>query len=290
MCSGFYPSHKRNMNTPPHQDLKKAVKKYWEDEVCGSRYGLSEDRISWFQEIEYSRYTLEPHIPGFADFKGYQGKRVLEIGLGTGTDFINWIRNGALATGIDFSWSSINMVKQRLFVEGINPNCFGLFLADAEELPFKDKTFDLVYAWGVLHHTPNIELALKEIYRVLKPAGIIKAMVYHISSWTGWMLWFRFCLLRLRPLVSVRQAIFKYLESPGTKAYTLPEARRLFEEVEFQEVELTPRLGPGDLLKISLSKRYQSFIYKVFQLIYPRWLVRLLGDHFGLELLIQAKK
>ena len=273
-----------------NQDLKKAVKRYWEDKISGSRYGISKDTRRWFHEIEYSRYILEPHILDFADFKGYRRKRVLEIGLGTGTDFINWIRNGALAVGIDFSQSSVNMVKQRLSLEDIDSDYFNLCVADAEELPFKDNTFELVYAWGVLHHTPNIEMALKEICRVLKPSGIIKAMIYHIPSWVGWMLWFRFGLLRLRPWLSARKAIFKYLESPGTQAYTLSEARKLFERTKFCQIQVKSVLGPGDLLLIHPSKRYQSFIYRLFWSIYPRCLVRVLGNCFGLELLIQGKK
>lgn len=271
-------------------ELKKEVRKYWEGEVCGSRYGLSEDRMVWFQEIEQSRYKLEPHIGDFAEFAKYRRKRILEIGVGAGTDFINWTRNQALAVGIDFSESSIKLVKQRLFLEGNDSKCFSLCVADAEAIPFKDNTFELVYAWGVLHHTPNTEMAIKEIYRVLKSSGSVKAMIYHIPSWTGWMLWFRFGVLRLKPWLSPREAIFKYLESPGTKAFTLSEARRLFKNSQFQEIEARPVLGPGDLLSIRLSKRYQSFIYRMLWRIYPRWFVRLLGNQFGLELLLQAKK
>ena len=271
-------------------DAKKKVKRYWEDEVCGSRYGVSRNRIEWFREIEQARYKLEPHITDFAEFDKYSGKRVLEIGVGSGTDFINWIRNRAIGVGIDFSQHSVQLTKQHIELEGINSECFSLCAADAEKLPFKDNTFELVYAWGVLHHTPDTAMAIKEIYRVLKPFGIIKAMLYHIPSWTGWMLWFRFCLLRFKPWVAPKEAIFKYLESPGTEAYTLQEARRLFESAQFQEIEAGSVLGPGDLLCIYPSKKYSSFIYRILWLIYPRWLVRLLGNSFGLELLLQAKK
>ena len=288
----IHSDNKRNMRPEPAQnlDLKKAVKRYWEEEVCGSRYGVSENRVTRFQEIEQSRYNLEPDILSLAKFKEYCGKRILELGIGAGTDFINWIRNGARAVGIDFSESSIKLVKQRLSLEGINPDSYSLCVADAENLPFKDNIFELVYAWGVLHHTPDIGIAIKEIQRVLKPSGIIKIMLYHVPSWTGWMLWFRFCLFRLKPCLSPREAIFSYLESPGTKAYTLQDAERLFESTQFREIKIKTVLGPGDLLLIRPNKKYQSFIYRIIWLIYPRWLVRLLGNRFGLELLLQAKK
>lgn len=272
-------------------DLKEKTKKYWEEEVCGSRYGDREDdRIRYFQKIEQWRYNLEPDICDFAEFKQYRGKCILEIGVGAGTDFMNWVRNQANAVGIDFSESAIKLVKQRLFLEGINAGHSKLCLADAEAIPFKDNAFELVYAWGVLHHTPDIGKAVREIYRVLKPSGVIKVMIYHIPSWTGWMLWFRFGLLKLKPWLSPQEAISKYLESPLTKAYTLIEARKLFEDSNFQEIETKTLLGPGDLLLIRPSKKYQSFIYRIIWLIYPRWLIRLLGNRFGLELLLQAKK
>ena len=163
-------------------------------------------------------------------------------------------------------------------------------MADAEELPFKENTFGMVYAWGVLHHTPNTEKALKEIYRVLEPSGSIKIMIYHVPSWTGWMLWVRFSLLGLRPWQSPREAIFRYLESPFTKAYTFQEAKAMLENAQFKEVKISSVLGPGDLLYIRPSKKYQAFIYRIFWLFYPRWLVRALGNRFGLELLLEAKK
>lgn len=266
------------------------VKNYWEEEVCCSRYGASEDRRRWFKEIEQTRYRNEPYIPGFAKFKEARGKHVLEIGVGPGADFINWARNQALATGIDLTESSIRLTKEYLSLEGVGKKYFNLCLADAEELPFKEDTFEMVYAWGVLHHTPNTEKALKEIYRVLGPSGSIKIMIYHLPSWTGWMLWVRFSLLRLRPWQPPREAIFRYLESPGTKAYTFQEAKAMLEKARFKEVKISPVLGPGDLLCIRPSKRYRAFIYRIFWVFYPRWLVRALGNRFGLELLLEARK
>ena len=270
--------------------MNEAVKKHWEAETCGVRYGASEDRGEWFREIERARYLCEPQILEFAEFKKFRAKRVLEIGVGAGTDFKNWVKNGAQATGIDLTSRGTALTKERLSLEGINPNRFNLCVADSERLPFKDGVFEMVYSWGVLHHTLNTGQAIKEAYRVLKPGGIIKAMVYHIPSWTGWLLWLRFCLFKLRPWISPRKAIYGHLESPGTKAYTLEEAKELFESARFQVIEIKTSLGPGDLLRITFSRKYGGFIYKIIGLMYPRWLVRLFGNRFGLELLLQARK
>ena len=115
-------------------------------------------------------------------------------------------------------------------------------------------------------------------------------MVYHVPSWTGFMLWVRYGLMAGRPLVSQRQVIFEKLESPGTKVYSLQEARALVAAVGFDVVSVESRLCPGDFLNIVPSARYRGWFYRVVWALYPRWLVSLLGDRFGLNLLIRATK
>jgi ubiquinone/menaquinone biosynthesis C-methylase UbiE len=162
--------------------------------------------------------------------------------------------------------------------------------ADAENLPFDDGTFDLVYSWGVLHHTPDTSAAFAEALRVLKPGGTIKAMVYHTPSWTGWMLWAIHGLLRGRPLKSPKQLVYERLESPGTKVFSVRQITDLLQETGFENVSARTQLGPGDLLTIKPSGRYQSLPARVIWKTYPRWLVRLLGDRFGLGLLVEARR
>ncbi len=271
-------------------DLKEAVKTHWEDEACGVRYGESNSPERRLKEIEQNRYELEPHIPAFAGFAKAKGKKVLEIGVGAGVDFFEWIRHGAHATGIDLTETAVKLTRERLEANNIKTHQYRLLTADAEKLPFADREFDMVYSWGVLHHTPNTIQAFKESLRVLKPGGILKAMIYHVPSWTGFLLWIQHCLLKGRPWKTSRYALFHYLESPGTKAYTVPEARILLEAIGFQNIHLETKLCAGDLLKIKPSKKYQGRIYRIIWKLYPRRLVRLLGDRFGLELLIKAEK
>ena len=118
--SGAYSGNKRSIS------MNEAVKKHWESETCGVRYGASEDRGEWFREIEHARYLSEPQILEFAEFKKFRAKRVLEIGVGAGTDFKNWVKNGAQATGIDLTSRGIELTKERLSLEGISPNRFNL--------------------------------------------------------------------------------------------------------------------------------------------------------------------
>src|ERR1700687_386357 len=147
-------------------ELKSFVKAHWEQKPCGSRGLISEDRLEFFRRLERDRYDLEAYIPAFAQFELGRGKRVLEVGVGAGTDFVRWVRAGADATGIDLTEQGIALVRERLKLEGLSAK---LQVADAEALPFETGSFDIVYSYGVIHHTPNTIQAVEEIHRVLRP-------------------------------------------------------------------------------------------------------------------------
>ena len=269
---------------------KEEVRQHWEAETAGIRYGEGEDTERFYRSIEQRRYLLEPYIPSFAQFEAYAGKRVLEIGVGGGVDFSRFVRHGALATGVDLTERGIAHTSRRLKALNYQEGTYHLAQADAENLPFEDSSFDLVYSWGVMHHTPDIERALFEAFRVLKAGAQLKAMIYHTPSWTGWMLWLRYALLAGRPLDTPRRCVYEQLESPGTKVYTVGEAEHMLDELGFAKIRLTTELGPGDLLSIKASSRYQGLAYRIVWAVYPRWLVRATGNRFGLAMLLTAEK
>jgi 2-polyprenyl-3-methyl-5-hydroxy-6-metoxy-1,4-benzoquinol methylase len=85
-------------------DFKNKVRDFWEDEVCGTRYGVeSDDKTIDLEQMAKARYRLEPYIPEFAEFQSAKGKEVLEIGVGGGVDFASWLKAGAKAAGIDLT-------------------------------------------------------------------------------------------------------------------------------------------------------------------------------------------
>jgi ubiquinone/menaquinone biosynthesis C-methylase UbiE len=272
----------------PNPALKSAVREHWERETCGIRYAQSAERQRYIEEVEQARYSLEPYIPVFADFPSGAGLNVLEIGVGAGTDFSNWCRYAAHATGVDLTESAVDLTMERLQLADIDPSRYTVQRADSEQLPFPDCSFDLVYSWGVLHHTPDTPAAFREVHRVLKPGGRLKAMIYHKPSWTGLLLVIRHGWLRGRFGLTQKAALFENLESPGTKAYTVAEAREILESIGFADLRLGTKLGPGDLLTIKLSEKYSGVANRLAQRLYPRWFVRLLGDRFGLNLTIEA--
>ena len=180
---------------------------------------------------------------------------MLEVGVGLGTDHVRFARGGALLSGVDLTQAAIEMTGRRLGLEGLGSQ---LQVADAERLPFADGSFDLVYSWGVLHHTPDTEAAIAEVRRVLAPGGQARIMLYSRRSWVAYALWIRFALLGGRPWRNLKEMVANHMESPGTKAYTEPELRRLFSAFSGVETEhwVTPydRRVAGPLARLTGSR------------------------------------
>lgn len=206
-------------------ELKRRVREFWETEPCGAMHASApEGSPEYFAQVERVRYEREPFIPQFADFAGSAGKRVLEIGVGLGTDFLQFARAGARVTGIDLTEHAVALVRRRLELEGLEGE---VRVADAEELPFDDGAFDRVYSWGVLHHTPDTARAVREAIRVA-PGGDVCVMLYGRHSWVAFGLWVKHALLGGRPWRSLADVLSRHMESEGTKGYTPRELRQLF--------------------------------------------------------------
>lgn len=173
------------MNKSPNiQD----VKSYWNTRPCNIRHSQRQvGTKDYFDEVEARKYFVEPHIPAFADFDRWSGKSVLEIGCGIGTDATNFSRAGADYTAIELSAESMAIARQRFDVFGLK----GEFVeCNAEELSSElpAQAFDLVYSFGVLHHTPNPQKAIREIRKVIKDDGELRIMLYARNSWKAHMI------------------------------------------------------------------------------------------------------
>ena len=221
------------MSTPV--DQKQEVRSFWEAEPCGVEHAEApEGTREFYDQIEARRNELEPFIGRFARFEEQRGKRMLEIGVGAGTDFIRFARAGAIATGVDLTEHAVQLVRRRLELEGLDGQ---LETADAENLPFEDESFDFVYSWGVLHHTPDTPKAVREAMRVLRPGGELCVMLYARHSWVAYGLWIRHALLAGKPTRSLADVLAAHMESEGTKGFTRDEFRSMLGGLEDVRVE-----------------------------------------------------
>ena len=213
--------------------LKESVRTYWNKQSCGTDIATSEKfSREYFEEIEEHRYASEPEIMPFAQFTRWRGAKMLEVGVGAGSDFLQWVRAGTRAHGIDLTQEGIDHVRERLGIYGLE--CEELRVGDAENIPFEDDSFDLVYSWGVIHHSPDTEKALHEIARVVRPPGRGKLMVYNPKSAYVVYKYLRWGLLKGKPFMSIERIMAEHQESPGTKAYSIEEFTGMMKSAGFE--------------------------------------------------------
>jgi SAM-dependent methyltransferase len=162
------------------------IKDFWQGHPCGAELvgDLSaetrEEYGQFFTRYDQYRYTKEPHILTNLDRIDFDGKRVLEIGLGQGADAERIVKRGGLYSGADLTEESVRRVKMRFALHDLRFE--RIEQASALKLPFEQDSFDIVYSHGVLHHIPEIKKAQAEIARVLKPDGKVIVMLY--AKWS----------------------------------------------------------------------------------------------------------
>lgn len=164
------------------------VKQFWDSRPCNVQHSAKpQGTREYFEEVQQKKFIAEPHIPDFCEFDRWRGKRVLEIGAGIGTMAINFARAGADYTGVELSEASLKLTRKRFEVYGL-PGTF--YQGNAEELtsfvPVED--YDLVFTWGVIHHSPNPEKILAQARHYMKPGSVLKVMVYASNSWKNYMI------------------------------------------------------------------------------------------------------
>ncbi len=132
----------------------------------------------------HPRYPDQTPFSEVIDYDVLRGKPVLEIGCGAGSQAAVFAKMEARITAIDLTAQAAAMTRHRFDLEGLPGS---VQRGDAEHLAFADERFDLVWSWGVIHHTADIRRAVAEIHRVLKPGGAARVMVYHRPSLRNWI-------------------------------------------------------------------------------------------------------
>lgn len=242
-------------NTDSHK-----IRDFWEQ---GPPMGFIGENYSYEEKREF-RYSLQDYMHDIFRFEDSAGKKVLEIGCGAGIDSAEFARNGALVTSTDFTERSVQSTKELLEEANLKAT---VVQADATALEFEDDYFDCVYSFGVLHHIPDVEKALSEIKRVLKPGGQLMVMLYNRNS-----LLYGYSIVYLRGIVekqleklTLDELLAKYSErkedNPYTKVYTKEEAKDLFSKY-FRSCSVEVRYNVIDLpeqrkVKLEMPDKYE---------------------------------
>lgn len=280
------PRDHRKQRMGSNDGLKSQVRDYWNNASCGEVYAVGQSELDYYESHSRARYDLEPYLTRFARFQDGKDKDVLEIGVGMGADHAEWAKSEPRSLhGVDLTPRGVEHTTKRLKLLGLASQ---LQVADAENLPFDDDSFDQVYSWGVLHHSPDTPKAVQEVWRVLRPGGNARIMMYHKYSLTGYMLWARYGLLTGRPWRSLDRIYADHLESPGTKAYSVAETRVMFSG--FSKVTIRTILSFGDLLQGAVGQRHKGLFLSMAKAFWPRWLLKIAFKNHGLCLLIEATK
>lgn len=259
------------------------VRDYWNRRPCNIRHSTKPvGTREYFDEVEARKYLVEPHIPGFAQFEQWRGKRVLEIGCGLGTDTMNFARAGAIVTAVDLSQESLDLARQRARVMGLEDR-IQFFQANAEELRkhIPPGQFDLVYSFGVIHHTPHPERVLDEVNAVLAPGGTLKLMMYHRTSYK--VLWILLTQSGGR-FWKVDEMIAKHSEAqtgcPVTYAYTRKSLAKFLGEHGLKTAEMSvDHIFPYRIKDYVQYKYVKVWYFRWMPAAIFRWLERKWGWH-----------
>ena len=208
-----------------------AIEKYWDTRPCNINHSKKKvGTKEYYDEVEKRKYFVEHHIPPFVEFDKWKNKEVLEIGCGIGTDSISFARAGANLTIIELSSKSLEICKERFKVMGLTAN---FILGNAENVAslVGKKKFDLVYSFGVIHHTESPEKIVAGAHSVLNDGGDFRIMIYAKYSFK---LFDFMKIAAVEDFSRAEEIIQHYSEAqlgcPRTLTYTLKEAKELLKD------------------------------------------------------------
>jgi len=266
------------------QTIEKVIE-YWNSRPCNIRHSDQEiGTRKYFDEVEQRKYFVEPHIPSFAEFPKWKGKKVLEIGCGIGTDTVNFAKYGADLTSVDISYESLNLTRKRLEVYDLKARTY---LANAEHLSdyIPVEPYDLVYSFGVLHHTPGTIQAIEECKKFMNAESELRLMLYHKGAFKVFQILEEYDY----DYDQADDLIAKHSEAqtgcPVTNSYTPTEIRNILTSLGFDIIDISiDHIFP---YKVEEYRKYKYVKEDTWNM--PDETFRSFERRYGWHLLIKAK-
>jgi len=259
------------------------VRGFWNQRPCNIRHSPQQvGTREYFNEVEKRKYFVEPHIREFAAFNRWKNKKVLEIGCGIGTDTVNFARHGAKVTALELSEKSLDLAAKRAEVYGLQED-IRFFQGNAEDLSecVPVEPYDLVYSFGVIHHTPHPERVIDQIRSYVIPGSTVKIMVYNRRSWKVlWiiMVYGKGRFWRARSLIA--QNSEAETGCPVTYTYTRRELKALLEDQGFNVEDIrVEHIFPYRIPDYVQYRYVKVWYFRWLPSRIFRWLERKLGWH-----------
>jgi SAM-dependent methyltransferase len=267
-----------------------AVREYWNRRPCNIRHSpvdIDESPGLYSRQVSGRKYHVEPHISAFADFPRWDSCSVLELGCGIGTDTLSFAAHGASVVAVDISEKSLEIARRRAQAMGQYNNIVFLQSNIEKLLPihklWPGRVFDLVYSFGVLHHTPHPAQALDWIKGCMHDESLLKIMLYHrytpkvLSALRHW-----------RPGMSIDDAVARMSEAqrgcPITYTYTKDSAADLLQDFEILDMHVD-HIFPYRVQDYINYRYVFQWYWRILPPKFFHWLER----HLGWHLLITAR-
>lgn len=245
------------------------IQAYWNERIHDLEMTSHEPGTpEFFQDLDAYRFDKLRYLPRVVDFNGYKGKSLLEVGCGIGTDLVRFAKGGAQTVGVDLSATALELAETNAQHSGVEAD---FRLANGEDLPFEDNTFDLVYGHGVVQYTAEPRRMVEECRRVLAPRGEAIFMVYNRTSW-------------LNALSKLMKVPLEHEDAPVLRKYSIGEFRRLLDA--FEQIQIVPERFP---VRSKLHGGWKGFAYNHLFVDPFNWLPRPLVRRFGWHLMAFCK-
>lgn len=288
-------------------DRRKEVEGFWNNKPCDSeRSDKTLGTRDYFKEIEVDRYRYQGHILDILDKINWNGKKVLEIGTGVGTDARIIIEKGADYTGVNIDQGSVELTKKALDAFALNGR---VEKCDATSMKYTNATFDVVYSFGAMPCIPDLEKAMEEIHRVLKPGGEVVGLLYNRSS-INYHIEIMFLRKIFRHLLVIPGAIglFQLLGFPRDRLEGHLKLYRNSKNMSDQEWLSRNTDGPDNPFICVQDAKEADRLFASFEIIshevyffdfrhwgvlgrlLPKPVVRFLGRHWGWHRVVHARK